>query len=42
MVVKLYGINAENLKMMGTDLTLKGEGSSLVVKNVQVKEIKEN
>ena len=40
--VKLYGINAENLKIMGTDLTLKGEGSALVAVNVQVKEIKEN
>ncbi len=40
--VKLYGINAENLKIMGTDLTLKGEGSALVAGNVQAKEIKEN
>jgi hypothetical protein len=40
--VKLYGINAENLKLMGTDLTIKGKGSGVTVTNVKVREIKEN
>lgn len=40
--VKLYEINAENLKLMGTDLTIKGKGSGVTVTNVKVREIKEN
>ena len=37
--VKLYGINAENLKMMAADLTIKGENSELLVRNVKAMEI---
>ena len=40
--VKLYGINAENLKLMGTDITIKGKASGVTVTNVKVREIKEN
>ena len=39
--VKLYGINAENLKIMGTDLTIRGAETDLLVKNVSAMEIAE-
>ena len=37
--VTLSGINAENLKIMGTDFTIKGAETELLVKNVSVSEI---
>ncbi len=36
--VTLSGINAENLKIMGTDFTIKGEETDLLVKNISVTE----